>query len=80
MYRTSTVIHKSTEANLTAYTYDQVVVGGSGSTDPCVINGTLMNLTPCCVFNIRVISISGGTDIYLIGNHKDVFVGSTSLP
>lgn len=80
MYRTSTVIHKSTEANLSAYTYDQVVVGGSSGVDPCVINGTLMNLTPCCVFNARIISISGGTNVYLVGGAINVFQGSTTLP
>ena len=79
MYRTSTIIHASTQANFTAYTYDQVIVGGD-AVEPVVINGCYMELSPCSCFNVRVTSISGGTHVYLIGNAANIFEGSTHLP
>ena len=80
MNRISTVIHKSTDANFTAFTYDRVVVGGVDVADTCVINGCVMNLSPCSSFDVRVTSISGGTNVYLIGAPINIFTGSQTLP
>jgi hypothetical protein len=76
----NTVIHTSAQANFSAFTYNTVVVGSANTS--VVVNGTLMNLLAGTVLfdNFKVTSISGGTNVYLIGQPINVREGSTTLP
>lgn len=57
-----------------AHSYTEVYGGTSG----CVINinGTVVNVANSSNIPIRVRSVSGGTGCYLLGENKDVILGS----
>lgn len=70
-----TVIDLAADADFTANTYNKVY---AGSNTEAVINGTTVNMTGGSTIDIAVRSISG-TDIYVIGDPKNVVDGPQTL-
>lgn len=72
-----TIIVAAQNANLTAHTYTEIY----GGTPGCVINvnGVILQVASASNIPILVISISGGTGCWLLGENKDVFTGSPNL-
>jgi len=71
------IIVAAQNANLTAHTYNEIYGGAGGCT--IVINGTTISVGSASNIPIWVRTVSGGTGCYLLGENKDVYVGSTSL-
>jgi hypothetical protein len=73
------IIHLASQANLTGYTYYEVIGGGvSGGT--ATINGTIMNIPSSINFGVVVRTISGVTgDVYLGGDPINVSYGSSII-
>lgn len=71
------IIVPAQNANLTAHTYNEIYGGSSG----CVINvnGVTINMGGSSSISVWVNSVSGGTGCYLMGENKNVFLGSTNL-
>ena len=63
--------------NLTAHTYSEVYGGSSGCA--IVINGVTINVASSSNIPIWVRTVSGGTGCYLLGENKDVYLGSTNV-
>lgn len=63
--------------NLTAHTYSEVYGGSSGCT--IVINGVTINVASSSNIPIWVRTVSGGTGCYLLGENKDVYLGSPNV-
>jgi len=63
------VIHASSNANFSAYTYTQVYCGGSTPTN-VTINGVVVNIAPGNPIDIMLYSISGAANVYVIGHKK----------
>lgn len=60
------VIHESLSADIGNYTYNQVYCGGATAVS-VTINGTVVNMAPSTTLDIMVKSITGATNVYLIG-------------
>ncbi len=71
------IIVPAENANLTAHTYTEVYGGADGCT--IVINGVSVNVGPQSNIGIAVRTVSSGTGCYLLGENKDVYLGSTNL-
>jgi len=74
----NSVIHKIADANVTAYTYNTIVVGSSSAS--FTINNVSVSLAPGTVLDIKVNNISGSGDVYLLGTQINVYTGSNTLP
>ena len=70
-----TVIDLAADADFTANTYNKVY---AGSNTEAVINGTTVNMIGGSTIDIAVRSISG-TNIYVIGDPKNVVDGPQTL-
>ena len=71
------IIVAAQNANLTAHTYTEIYGGSGGCT--IVVNGTTVSVAAASNLPISVRTVSGGTGCYLLGENKDVYLGSTSL-
>jgi len=63
--------------NMTAHTYTEVYGGASG----CIIgiNGIVVNVGSSSSIPIWVRTVSGGTGCWLMGDNKDVTLGSLDV-
>jgi hypothetical protein len=62
---------------LSAHTYTEVYGGSAGCS--IVINGVTVSMGAQSTIGIAVRSVSGGTGCYLLGENKDVYLGSPNL-
>jgi|LakMenEpi03Aug12_release.lakeMendotaPanAssembly.Ray.scaffolds.fasta_scaffold605421_2 hypothetical protein len=71
------IIVLAANANLTAHTYSEIYGGTAG----CVIlvNNVSINVAPSSNISLWVRSVSGGTGCYLLGENRDVYLGSPNL-
>ena len=72
------IIVPAQSPNMTAHTYTEIYGGTSGCT--IVVNGVTIDVANSSNIAINVRTVSGGTGCWLLGENKDVFLGSTSLP
>lgn len=72
------IIIAAENANLTAHTYTEIYGGTSGCT--ITVNGVSVDVASSSNIPINVRTVSGGVGCWLLGENKDVFLGSTSLP
>jgi hypothetical protein len=72
------VIVPAQTPNLTAHTYSTIYGGSAGCT--AIINGISVNVGAASSIDILIRSISGGTNCFLLGDNKDVYLGSPNLP
>jgi hypothetical protein len=75
-YGTHSIIHLSSSADLTGYTYHHVYAG-AGATP--TINGTAVTMAAGSTIDIKVKSISSTADVYVIGSPINVANGSPNL-
>lgn len=73
----STVCHTVADANLTAYTYNEIYGGPTGCT--ITVNGYSINMGSSSSIFIAINSVSGGVGCYLLGVKQDVVNGSPYL-
>jgi len=72
------IIHSGSSADLTNYVYSEVYAGTGGGS--AILNGTLVSLAESSSIEVLVRSITGVTgNIYVLGDKKNVAVGSSSL-
>jgi hypothetical protein len=71
------IIVQAQTPNLTAHTYSEIFGGSAGCT--IVVNGVTVNVAPSSNIPIWVRTISGGTGCYLLGENKDVYLGSPNV-
>ena len=71
------IIVPAQSPNLTAHTYTEVFGGSAGCT--IVINDVTVNVGASSSLAIWVRSVSGGTGCYLLGEIKNVLLGSYNL-
>ena len=71
------VVVAAGDANLTAHTYTEIYGGSAGCS--IVINGTTVAMGAASQINVAVNTVSGGTGCFLLGDNKDVYVGSPNL-
>jgi hypothetical protein len=76
LLKDNSIIHLSTNADLSAYTYTQVYAGLAGT---ITLNGTVVIMSPGSVIDIRVRSIIGAPGIYLIGAPINTLSHDTNL-
>lgn len=75
--RIFSIIVPAGSANFSAHTYSQVYAGAGASP---VINGVNVTMAAGSKLDIMVKSVGGTlTDVYLLGDKKDVFTGSPNL-
>jgi hypothetical protein len=72
------IIVPAESPNLTAHTYTEIYGGTSGCT--IVVNGVTIAVANSSNIALWVRTVSGGTGCYLLGEYKDVYLGSTNLP
>lgn len=68
------VIVPAQSANLTAHTYTEIYGGSVGCT--MVLNGVTVSVGASSNIDVFVKTISGGTGCYLLGDDKNVYLGS----
>lgn len=71
------IIVPAQSPNLSAHTYTEIYGGKDGCT--IVVNGVTVNVGAQSNIGIAVRSVSGGTGCYLLGENKDVYLGSPNL-
>jgi hypothetical protein len=71
------IIVPAQSPNLTAHTYSEIFGGSVGCT--IVVNGVTVNVAPSSNIPIWVRTVSGGTGCYLLGENKDVYLGSPNV-
>ncbi len=71
------IIVPAQSPNLTAHTYTQIYGGTSGCS--ISVNDTIVSIGPASSIYINIRNISGGTGCYLLGDYKDVYLGSTNV-
>jgi len=68
------IIHPAGSANLTGFTYYEVIAGAAGGT--ATVNGTAMTIGPSSSIGVVVKTISGVTgEVYLGGDPINVYMG-----
>ena len=72
------VIVPAQTPNFTAHTYTTIYGGASGCTP--TINGVVVNVGGASSIDITIRSITNGTGCFLLGDNKDVYLGSPNLP
>ena len=73
----SAVCHKISDANLTAYTYNEIYGGPTGCT--ITVNGYSIDMGGSSSIFISINTLAGGTGCYVLGVKKDVTNGSPYL-
>lgn len=68
------IIVPAQSPNFTAHTYSEIYGGPAGCT--IAINGTVVSIASSSNIAIWVRSVSGGTGCWLLGENKDVYLGS----
>jgi hypothetical protein len=63
--------------NMTAHTYNMIYGGNAGCT--IVVNGVSVSVAACSNIPIKVNTVSGGNGCFLLGENKDVYLGSPNL-
>jgi hypothetical protein len=63
--------------NMTAHTYNMIYGGNAGCT--IVVNGVSVNVAACSNIPITINTVSGGNGCFLLGENKDVYLGSPNL-
>jgi hypothetical protein len=71
------VIVPSQTPNLSAHTYSTIYGGSVGCT--AIINGVSVSVGAASSFDLSIRSISATTGCYLLGDNKDVYLGSPNL-
>lgn len=71
------IVVAAQNANLTAHTYTEVYGGSAGCT--IMLNDTVMSIGAASSIGVWVRTISGGTGCYVLGENKNVVIGSTVL-
>jgi len=71
------IIVAAQNANLTAHTYTELYGGTGGCT--IVINGVTVNVADSSTIGIAIRTVSGGTGCYLLGENRDVYLGSPNF-
>jgi hypothetical protein len=72
------VIVPAQTPNFTAHTYSTIYGGASGCT--AVLNGISVSVGAASSFDLTIRSISATTGCFLLGDNKDVYLGSPNLP
>jgi hypothetical protein len=72
------VIVPAQTPNFTAHTYTTIYGGTSGCTP--TINGVVVNIGAASSIDISIRTIANGTGCFLLGDNKDVYLGSPNLP
>jgi hypothetical protein len=72
------IIVPAQSPNMTAHTYTEIYGGTAGCT--IVVNGVTIDVANSSNIAINVRTVSGGTGCWLLGENKDVYLGSTTLP
>jgi hypothetical protein len=63
--------------NLSAHTYTTIYGGSAGCT--AIINGVSVSVGAASSIDLAIRSISATTGCYLLGENKDVYLGSPNL-
>jgi hypothetical protein len=71
------VVVPAEAANMTAHTYTSIYGGSAGCS--IVINGITISMGASSDINIAVNTVSGGTGCFLLGDNKNVYLGSPNL-
>lgn len=71
------VIVPAQSPNFTAHTYSEIYGGSVGCS--IVINGTTVQVASSSNIAIWVRSVSGGTGCWLLGDNKNVILGSPTV-
>ena len=71
------VIVPAQTPNLTAHTYSTIYGGSSGCT--ARIKGVSVSVGAASSFDLTIRSISATTGCFLLGDNKDVYLGSPNL-
>lgn len=71
------VIVPATSPNFSAHTYTTIYGGSSGCT--ATINDVSVSVGSSSSITVMVRSISGGSGCYLLGDNRDVYLGSSNL-
>ena len=72
------IIVPAQSPNMTAHTYTEIYGGTAGCT--IVVNGVTIDVANSSNIAINIRTVSGGTGCWLLGENKDVYLGSTTLP
>jgi hypothetical protein len=73
----NSIIVLAQSPNLTAHTYTSIYGGTSGCT--ATINGVVVSVGAASSIDLTIRTISNGTGCYLLGENKDVYLGSPNL-
>jgi len=76
LLKDNSVIHLSTAADTDNFSYTQVYAGAAGSV---TINGTSVQMAAGSTIDIRVGSITGAANIYVIGTPKSALTQDPNL-
>ena len=76
LLKDNSIIHLSTVADLTGFTYTQIYAGTGGT---ITVNGSSVTMAAGSTIDIRVGTITGAAGIYLIGNPINTITGSQVL-
>jgi hypothetical protein len=72
------IIVPATQPNFTAHTYSEIYGGGTtGCT--MTVNGVYVEVTASSSLSLWVRSVSGGAGCWLLGEKKDVYLGSPTF-
>ena len=74
----NSIIVPAQTPNLTAHTYSSIYGGSVGCT--AIINGVSVSVGAASSIDIGIRTISATTGCYLLGENKDVYLGSPNLP
>jgi hypothetical protein len=71
------IIVPAQSPNLSAHTYTEIFGGSAGCS--IVVNGVTINIGATSNLGLAIRTVSGGTGCYLLGENKDVYLGSPNL-
>lgn len=77
MTNTNSIIVPAGSANLSAHTYTEIYGGSAGCS--IVVNGVTVLVGASSNLNIRINTVSGGSGCFLLGENKDVYIGSSTI-
>lgn len=75
-YLVPSIIISAPSANFSAHTYYEIFASASATP---VINGVSVAMPSGSSLRIKIKTIANGTNCFLLGDKKDVFLGSTNL-
>jgi hypothetical protein len=76
LLKDNSVIHLSTAADLTGFTYTQVYAGAGATV---TINGTSVTMAAGSTIDVRVKTITGAASVYVIGSPINVLKQDPNL-